>query len=102
MTELADAEGIYAELIKEFPSFLPAHVSLIQKLDVVETKNSLPFMFNATLEKMSVADAKTLDATLKRVVTLANIVISGTNAESLLAYYGLKSDSRPDAVKIKA
>lgn len=59
-------------------------------------------MFNATLEKMSVADAKTLDATLKRVVTLANIVISGTNAESLLAYYGLKSDSRPDAVKIKA
>lgn len=99
---MADAEDIYAELIKEFPTFLPAHVSLIQKLDVVETKNSLPFMFNATLEKIAAADAKTLDTTLKRVINLANIVINGTNVDSLLAYYGLKSDSRPDAAKIKA
>lgn len=51
---------------------------------------------------MAAADMKTLDVTLKRVINLANIVINGTNVESLLAYYGLKSDSRPDAAKIKA
>lgn len=50
---------------------------------------------------MESSDLKTLETTLKRVVTLANNVTAGTNIDSLLAYYGLKSDSRSDASRIK-
>lgn len=80
---------------------MPAHIAFIQKLDVVETKNSLPFTFKSSLDKMTSADIKALETTLKRVVNLTTTVINGTNADLLLVYYGMKSDSRPDAAKIK-
>lgn len=97
--DLADAEQIYAKIVEEFPTFLAAHISLIQKLDVTEAKNSLPFTYKATLDKSNELEA-TL-ATLRRVVSLADIVIKGTDIQALFAYYGLKADSRPDAAKIK-
>lgn len=98
---MADAEEIYNKIVKDYPNFLAAHITFIQKLDVVESKNSLPISFNESIQAMQPADLKTLETTLKRVVSLANIVIAGTNVDSLLAYYGLKSDSRTDAAKIK-
>lgn len=98
---MADAEEVYAKIIKDFPAFSAAHIAFIQKLDVVETKNSLPFTFKSSLDKMTTADIKVLETTLKRVVNLTNAVISSTNAEHLLAYYGLKTDYRSDAAKIK-
>lgn len=72
---------------------------MIQKLDVVETKNSYPFIFKTSLDKTN--DLETTLATLSRVITLTDIVITETNVESLLSYYGLKSDNRSDAAKIK-
>lgn len=96
---MTDAEKVYANIIKDFPNFLTAHISLIQKLELAEAKNSLPLTFKASLDNTNDLD-KPL-ATLQRIVSLANVVINGTNVEALLAYYGLKSDSRPDAAKIK-
>lgn len=98
---MVDAEDVYNKLVKDYPNFLAAHITFIQKLDVVESKNSLPISFNDSIQSTQPADLKTLETTLKRVVSLANTVIAGTNADSLLAYYGLKSDSRQDAAKIK-
>lgn len=97
--ELADAEQIYANIIKDFPSYLNAHISLIQKLELAESKNSLPLSFKASLD--STNDLDTTLSTLNRIVSLADAVINGTNVDALLAYYGLKSDSRADAAKIK-
>lgn len=98
-SELADAEKIYANIIKDFPTYLTAHISLIQKLELAEAKNSLPLSFKASLDNTNDLD-KTV-TTLKRIVTLADAVINGTNVVALLAYYGLKTDNRPDASKIK-
>lgn len=97
--EITDAEEIYANIIKDFPTYLNAHISLIQKLELAETKNALPFTFKATLDKATNLDTNKL--TLQRIVVLADVVINETNAETLLSYYGLKTDSRSDAAKIK-
>lgn len=86
-------------IIKDFPTYLTAHISLIQKLELAETKNSLPFTYRTSLEKSNYAD--TNKATLQRIADLANVVINETNTDVLLAYYGLKTDNRPDAAKIK-
>lgn len=54
--------------------------------------------------KKSLASFTELDASkdaLKRVVELCDIVINETDSSALLAYYGLKTDVRPDAAKIK-
>lgn len=97
--ELADAEEIYAKIVKDFPAYLTVHISMIQKLEIAEAKNSLPLTFEATLDKLN--NLETTLATLQRIVSLADIVIKETNAETLFAYFGLKSDNRPDAAKIK-
>lgn len=99
VSELADAEKIYANIIRDFPSYLTAHISFIQKLELAEVKNSLPLSLKASLDTIN--DLDTQLSTLKRIVGLADAVIKGTNIDTLLAYYGLKSDSRADAAKIK-
>lgn len=76
-----------------------AHIALMQKLEVAEAKNSLPLTFKASLNGAN--DLDTTLSTLKRIVGLADVVINGTNIDTLLAYYGLKTDSRSDAAKIK-
>lgn len=38
---------------------------------------------------------------LERIVLLADIVIRDTDKDALLAYYGIKCDTRSDAAKIK-
>lgn len=98
-TDLTDAEEVYSSIIKDFPTYLTAHISLIQKLELAETKNALPFTYAQSLKKAT--DLDTTKGTLERIVNLANVVIQETNADALLAYYGLKTDNRPDAAKIK-
>lgn len=98
-TDLPNAEKVYGMIIEQSPNFLAAHNALIQKLELADAKNSLPLTFRATIDGTSDLDESL--ATLKRIVRLADIVISGTNVDTLLAYYGLKADNRPDAAKIK-
>lgn len=82
-----------------FPNYLPAHVSICQKLDPVEIKNQLPFTYKKTLASITELDAA--KDVFKRIVKLCDIVISETDSNELLAFYGLKTDIRPDAAKIK-
>lgn len=97
--DITDAEEVYANVIKDFPTYLSAHISLIQKLELAEAKNSLPLTYKSTLDKTNNLDAT--KATLQRIIDLADVVINDTNADTLLAYYGLKTDNRLDAAKIK-
>lgn len=90
---------MHAEIVKEFPTFLSANNSLIQKLDSTETNQQLPFTYKSTLAKVS--DLNVAVATLKEIVGLANAVIDQTDVNALLIYYGMKTDNRLDATKIK-
>lgn len=97
--DLADAEEIYQELIVSNPKFLAAHISLIQNLETAEPKTQMPHAYVAAVEKME--DKKGLKTTLNRIIDLADLVIRESDVEGLLSYYGIKTDTRPDAAKIK-
>jgi tripeptidyl-peptidase II len=104
--DLAQAEEIYKHIVAAHPTFLAVHLSMIQNLDAAEIKNQLPFTFKQSLETKNASGEATVDvaaltAKLKRIVELAELVIKDTDKDALLAYYGLKTDNRPDAAKIK-
>lgn len=96
---MPNAEKVYGTIIEQSPNFLGAHIALIQKLELAESKNSLPLTFKANIDGTSDLDESL--STLRRIVDLCDTVIKGTNVDPLLAYYGLKTDNRPDAAKIK-
>lgn len=99
-TELEKAEEVYRELTAAHPDFLAAHISLINKLDPTsDVKNQLPFTYAATVEKIT--DVEAAKAVQQRIVSLADLVINGTDTAALLAFYGMKTDNRADATKIK-
>lgn len=98
---MEQVDKLYQEIVDEFVDFLPVHLSLIQKLESSDVKSAVqwPFTFKSSTHKL--LNLETVKSNLKRIQELANLVINGTDGEALLAFYGLKSDSRPDAVKIK-
>lgn len=105
-SDLAQAEEIYKDIVANHPTFLAVHLSLIQNLDASEIKSQLPFSFRQSLDAKNASgeasvDVEALTAKLKRIVELADLVIKDTERDPLLAYYGLKTDNRPDAAKIK-
>lgn len=74
---------------------------MLQNLDTSsDLKTQLPFAFRSSL-KISASELTELKAKLTRMLELSDLVIQGTNQEALLAYYGLKTDNRLDAAKIK-
>ncbi|XP_037050800.1 tripeptidyl-peptidase 2 isoform X2 [Bradysia coprophila] len=98
--DLPKAEEVYKSVIDMFPNYLPAHVSFCQKLDPAEIKNQLPFTYKKSFA-LTVDELDATKDTLKRIIELCDMVIGETDSNALLAYYGLKTDTRPDAAKIK-
>ncbi|XP_030373113.1 tripeptidyl-peptidase 2 [Scaptodrosophila lebanonensis] len=107
--ELEKAEKIYNEVIAAHPKHLQAHLLLIQNIESTELKIQHPFAFakaqakvegNENTEKQK-DDKQKLRCTLERIIKLADLVIKDTDADGLLSYYGLKTDTRADAAKIK-
>lgn len=90
---------MYNEVLDMFPDYLPVHVSFCQKLDPAEIKHQLPFTYKKSLT--SITELGAAKDVCARIVALCDIVIGGTDSNALLAYYGLKTDVRPDAAKIK-
>lgn len=99
-SDLAECERVHAEIVADFPQHLAVHNLLIQKLDPsTEQRSHLPCVFLMMLHTCD--DYETLRLLQLRIVELADRVISGTDAAAFLQYFGSKSDSRPDAAKIK-
>lgn len=105
------AEKIYGEVVAAHPKHLQAHLLLIQNIESSQLKAQLPLTFaNAQnsitqdagegAEKQKEDQKKVYNA-LERIIKLADKVIDETDSDGLLAYYGLKNDTRPDAAKIK-
>ncbi|XP_059484190.1 tripeptidyl-peptidase 2 isoform X2 [Neocloeon triangulifer] len=80
---------IFAKLNADFPDHLPLLLARLQSLsDFFGEPNSTELLFShphLTVEALA----------------LANQIISLVNQEKLLAFFGLKNDSRPDSAKIK-
>jgi tripeptidyl-peptidase II len=97
-----EAENLYKEVLAANPGFVGAHLSMIQSVETpsgADLKNQLPFAFKKQIRESS--DVEDLKVKLSKIAKLAGLVIEGINQDTLLAYYGLKSDNRPDAAKIK-
>ncbi|KAJ6642679.1 Tripeptidyl-peptidase 2, partial [Pseudolycoriella hygida] len=97
--DVQKAEEVYKDVLSTYPNYLPAHISFCQKLDPAEIKNQLPFTYKKSLALNN--DLVGAICSFQRIVELCDIVITETDANALLAYYGIKSDFRPDAAKIK-
>lgn len=98
-----DAENLYKEVLSANSGFVGVHLAMIQNVEQQtgnDLKNQLP---NAFLKQMKDAASgfEDIKAKLTKISKLAGLVIEEINHEQLLAYYGLKSDNRLDAAKIK-
>ncbi|XP_055608253.1 tripeptidyl-peptidase 2 isoform X1 [Uranotaenia lowii] len=96
-----NAEFVYRAVLKENPGFLGAHLALIDNLDSGELKNHMPCTFSASLEKMEIESLALVKVKLLKIIELAEQVMKAIDQNALLAYYGLKTDNRSNAAKIK-
>lgn len=100
--DAVNADEVYKEVLSNYPQHLPLHLALIQNLDAAtEAKNNLPYTFKQNLLKMNELDLQNLREKLTKISELATLIIDGTDQDNLLKFYGMKSDNRPDAAKIK-
>ena len=68
---------LYEELKAEFPDHIPIYLSRLQALENEKDRN------------------------LKGIVETADLALKNLNMSELLEFYGMKSDTRKDATKIK-
>lgn len=105
--DLDKAQKIFEEVISAHPTHFPAYSMLIQNLESSEfLKTQLPpvgfVKYIKSKEGDEKPDVKKITETLEKIVTLANTVIKEVDKDALLVYYGIKTDTRPDAAKIKS
>lgn len=86
------ANLLYGELKNIFSDHLPVHTAMLSSLDSPEARRHVP---HDDISDNSIALAN-------QILAVADFVITNIDQDKLLAYYGLKTDQRPDAAKIKA
>lgn len=79
-------------MCSSYPDHLPVHVSRLQALDASLNDR------NGNNGGVSASSKAQLTSQL---LSVADTVIAAVNIDKLLAYYGMKTDQRPDAAKIK-
>jgi tripeptidyl-peptidase II len=96
-----DAETLYKDVLATHANYAGAHLALIQNIENGgDMKNTLPFAFLKQIRETS-ANIDELKTKLSKIVKLSTQVIEGISQDALLSYYGMKTDNRPDAQKIK-
>lgn len=103
--EPTNAEEVYKQLLKDYPEFTQAHMSMLQNVEGnLAIRVQYPFLLKQELAKKETkaADVQSLERSCQRIVELSDLILKDINAEALLAYYGLKADYREDAAKIKS
>lgn len=99
-----NAEDVYNELLANNPNHLQAHLALIQNLDTNDIKTQLPFTFNRSMRNQIDEDKEKvlqLRLNLEKIADLSHKIITETDRDVLLVYFGVKLDNRSDAMKIK-
>ena len=86
------AHKLYVELKSDFPEHLPVYTSMLSSLDLTEARRHVP---HDDLPDTSLNYAN-------QMLGVADKVLSAVDQDKLLAYFGAKSDQRPDAAKVKS
>lgn len=68
---------------------------MLQCLESNEPKKQLPFIENVNISDNSVS------AMANQIIDIAEMVINNVDQTRLLAYFGTKTDQKPDAAKTK-
>jgi len=98
-----DAENLYKDVLAANPGYVGAHLAMIQSIETPtggDLKNQLPNAFIKLLRDPA-TNVEDIKVKLIKITKLSTLIIEGINHDGLLAFYGLKSDNRPDATKIK-
>ncbi|KAG6441933.1 hypothetical protein O3G_MSEX002060 [Manduca sexta] len=85
-------EQVYEELVEKFPGYLGAHVAYLQALDSPTDPKKLPHVNE---------EPDFTTAWCEQLIAIADKVIKAIDQDKLLAYLGMKNDTRSDASKIK-
>ncbi|KAJ8735983.1 hypothetical protein PYW08_006639 [Mythimna loreyi] len=85
-------EQVYEELLDKFPSYIGAHVAYLHALDSPTDAKKLPHANE---------DPDVTTAWCEQLISISEKVIKAIDQEKLLAYLGMKNDTRSDATKIK-
>lgn len=88
----AQSCALYEELCAAYPEHLPVHVARLQALDA---------SLNDRSNGGSAPSAGTKAQLTSQLLAVADTILASVNQEKLLAFYGMKTDQRPDASKIK-
>ncbi|EEB17144.1 tripeptidyl-peptidase, putative [Pediculus humanus corporis] len=94
-----EAEALYEELKNLYPDNLTVHTSMLQCLEPNELKNVglLPLMSSDLTPEVKEEMAEKA----RKIISVADEIINSVDGPQILAYMGMKNDSRPDAQKIK-
>ncbi|KAL0901074.1 hypothetical protein ABMA27_006396 [Loxostege sticticalis] len=85
-------EQVYEELLEKFPGYLGAHIAYLHGVDSPTDPKKLPH---------AKEDPDVTTAWCEQLITTSEKVIKAIDQEKLLAYLGMKNDTRSDANKIK-
>lgn len=85
-------EQVYEELLDKFPGYLGAHVAYLHALDAPTDAKKLPHANE---------DPDVTTAWCEQLISTSEKVIKAIDQDKLLAYLGMKNDTRSDASKIK-
>ncbi|XP_047544698.1 tripeptidyl-peptidase 2 [Vanessa atalanta] len=85
-------EQVYEELLEKFPGYLGAHIAYLNAIDPPTDPKKLPSINE---------EPDVTTAWCEQLIAIADKVIKQIDQDKLLAYLGMKNDSRSDASKIK-
>ncbi|CAH2050950.1 unnamed protein product, partial [Iphiclides podalirius] len=85
-------EQLYEELLEKYPGYMGTHVAYLNSVDSPTDPKKLPLVDE---------DPDVTTAWCEQLITIADKVIKQIDQDKLLAYLGMKNDTRSDATKIK-
>lgn len=87
-------DALYEDSLKDFPDHLPLHTSYLQSIDPMEHKRQLPVLKEENYSSLNADEAK-------KIIGICDTALKSINQDTLLAYFAVKADLRPDAANIK-
>lgn len=79
-----------------YPDHLQIHTAMLQCLEPNEPKKLLPVLHaNDTDNKGEICSLA------KNILEVTSVILKGLDQDKLLTYYGMKTDTRADATKVK-
>lgn len=90
----ASADALFVEMKSEFPDHFPLYSAYFQAKDQMDAKRQLPLLTKTEILAQNKEE-------VEKIMAVCDNVINNISQQSLLAFYAIKSDPRPDAAQTK-